>query len=217
MNVIEIFKSIEGEGKRTGYLSTFIRFAGCNLRCNYCDTKYSYDVDNSQQLDVKQIVNKCKSLGTKRVTLTGGEPLLQEDIVLLVEELIKEEYEINIETNGSVDIRKWLEYRKKNLFFTIDYKCISSGMNGKMLLSNFKLLDDNDVLKFVVQNKDDLNEMRLFIRENGASKCKIYVSPVWGAIDAKDIVEYLKRHNLYNCRLQLQLHKIIWSPDTRGV
>lgn len=216
MEVIEIFKSIDGEGKRTGYVCTFVRFAGCNLRCNYCDTQYSYDQSNYRQLRVDQIVEICEELGTRRVTLTGGEPLLQPKINSLIDELLKKNYEVNIETNGAVDLRQFVRDDER-LFFTMDHKCVSSGMNAHMVQTNYGLLQKKDVLKVVVQNRADLEELQALCHRLATREFEIYVSPVWDQIETEQIVEYLKENDLYDVRLQVQLHKIIWGKDAQGV
>lgn len=211
MKVIEIFKSIDGEGIRAGYPTTFIRLAGCNLRCNYCDTKYSYENEKFKEMTPMQIYTQVYKLGGRRITLTGGEPLIHNDIKLLVDLLTCKGYEINIETNGSVAITPYL---LKNTIITMDYKCEGSGMENKMLLDNISKLRKQDVLKFVVSDKNDLDTVQ---RIYSNTKATVYVSPVFGRIEPKQIVEYMLEHNMENCRVQVQLHKIIWNPDQRGV
>lgn len=216
MKVVEIFNSIEGEGKRAGLLCTFVRFAGCNLRCNYCDTKYSYDLDQCEDLSIKEIIDCIAQYKTKRITLTGGEPLLQDDISELIDQLIELGYEINVETNGAVDIKPFVRESDK-LFFTMDYKSKSSGMNGSMISENFFYLKDTDVLKYVVQNRNDLDDMRLHLLKLKNRAFITYVSPVWECIEPRDIVNYMKEYDLDEVRIQVQLHKVIWDPGMRGV
>lgn len=207
--VNEIFASIDGEGKRAGELATFIRLTGCNLRCSYCDTAYAFK--EGKPMTVQEIVDKVTQ---KRVTLTGGEPLTQ-DVKPLLKAL--KGHEVNIETNGSIDIAPYFDF--DNVFFTVDYKSGSSGMNKKMLMSNFKKLRSKDVLKFVIGSFEDLEEAKLFYLNHFADlqDYKIYVSPVFGQIEPKDIVEFMKKNNLGQWRIQLQLHKFIWNPKKRGV
>ena len=217
MKVIEIFSSIEGEGKRAGMPCTFIRLAGCNLRCTYCDTKYSYDETTAQEMTPKEIINQVKELGIPMVTVTGGEPLIHKDVELLLELLGKEGFLINVETNGSVNIRgKVNRLKYPSAFFTIDYKSPSSGMNDKMFLENIKAARHCDVLKFVVGTQEDLDKA-LEIIETHNPIAQIYFSPVWGQIEMAEIVDFMKAHKLYNCHIQVQLHKIIWDPEKRGV
>ena len=211
MKVVEIFKSIDGEGIRVGYPVTFIRLAGCNLRCNYCDTKYSYEDEKFTEMTPQEIYIQVYKLGGKRITLTGGEPLIHKDVKVLVDLLIQKGYEVNIETNGSVDINLFLD---KHTIITMDYKCASSDMEDKMLLDNISKLRKQDVLKFVVSDDNDLDTVQRIYQN---TKATVYISPVFGRIEPKQIVEYMLEHNMENCRVQVQLHKIIWNPEERGV
>lgn len=210
-NISEIFNSIEGEGIRAGKLCTFIRFTGCNLRCSYCDSCYTYDkTDNNMTTD--EIINKVNGYGCGLITITGGEPLLQGDLLDLVDRLIKLDYDVNIETNGSMNIKSLNE----NTLVTLDYKSPSSGMNDRMDLTNFDLLKSRDVLKFVLGSQEDM-EAALNIINTFNPKCNIYFSPVFGQIEMVDIVDFMKKHKLNNVYLQIQLHKVIWDPSDRGV
>lgn len=204
--VNETFNSIEGEGKRAGALATFIRLTGCNLRCSYCDTAYAFC--EGTRKSVQDIIDRVLY---HNVTITGGEPLTQ-DIRGLIRGLAH--HDVNIETNGSIDIRPYECY--PHVFFTIDYKCDSSGMSQRMLSSNFECLRPKDVLKFVVGDYKDLEQAKE-ICERYSPKCNVYVSPVFGKITPVGIVEYIKRNSLQNWKLQLQLHKYIWNPNERGV
>ncbi len=205
--VNEIFFSIDGEGKRAGSLAAFIRLAGCNLRCSYCDTAYAFD--EGKTMRIEEIAETVK--GWKNVTVTGGEPLWQ-DIHALLQRL--REHEVNIETNGSVDVTPYHAYPW--VFFTLDYKCPSSGMESSMREKNFQTLRPQDVLKFVVGDMEDLRTAQR-VCEKYEPNCLVYLSPVFGKIEAKEIVEYMKSARYKNWRLQLQLHKYIWPPDARGV
>ena len=205
--VNEIFFSIDGEGKRAGSLAAFIRLAGCNLRCSYCDTAYAFT--EGTPMRAEEIAEAVK--GWKNVTVTGGEPLCQ-DVHALLQRL--REHEVNIETNGSVDVTPYHAYPW--VFFTLDYKCPSSGMESSMLEKNFQTLRPQDVLKFVVGDMEDLRTAQR-VCEKYEPNCLVYLSPVFGKIEAKEIVEYMKGARYKNWRLQLQLHKYIWPPDARGV
>lgn len=205
--VNEIFFSIDGEGKRAGSLAAFIRLAGCNLRCTYCDTTYAFTEGKSMCAD--EIAEAVA--GWENVTVTGGEPLCQ-DVHGLLQRL--REHEVNIETNGSVDVTPYHAYPW--VFFTLDYKCPSSGMESSMLEKNFQTLRPQDVLKFVVGDMEDLRTAQR-VCEKYEPRCLVYLSPVFGKIEAKEIVEYMKSARYKNWRLQLQLHKYIWPPDARGV
>lgn len=220
MKVCEIFTSIEGEGKRSGALTTFVRFAGCNLRCHYCDTSYSWYCEDGQEMSVDEVYQKIQECSTAKVTLTGGEPLLQpfNEMSTLIELLCTNGYEVNVETNGSVNIGffRTNPHIKDSLLFTVDYKCPSSGCSDKMDLDNYKRVQPWDVVKFVVSDTTDLEEAWRITRLM-TSECYIYVSPVFGRIDPKEIVSFMKEHNITKWRLQLQLHKCIWDADQRGV
>ena len=212
-NVTEIFDSIEGEGKRTGIMSTFIRLSGCNLRCSYCDTKYAQIAGiGDTVMTEEQIAKKVRSYPWRNITITGGEPLLH-DLTPLIYQFL--DYDINIETNGAIALPK---KRYANVFYTMDWKCPSSGENKKMLVHNLDGLTKNDVLKFVVGNKEDMDEMKKIVNKICQfDSPKFYVSPVFGAIQPVEIVDYLKKNGLGNVYLQIQLHKVIWDPDERGV
>ncbi|KIR03066.1 Queuosine Biosynthesis QueE Radical SAM [Lachnospiraceae bacterium TWA4] len=209
--IIEIFTSINGEGTRAGELATFIRLKGCNLHCSYCDTRYACEEDAScTWMTIKEILAQVT---TKNVTLTGGEPLLAEGIEELLEAL--RDYSVEIETNGSRSINLNLSYRP---IFTLDYKLPSSGMEEFMNTDNYKYLQPCDVIKFVSGSTADLEKMWEITKTYDlVSKCHVYISPVFGAIEPADIVEFMKEHQMEGVRLQLQLHKFIWAPNKKGV
>lgn len=211
MKVVEIFKSIEGEGIRAGYPATFIRLYGCNLRCSYCDTPYGYEGDTYVEMTVNDIVCKVKSLNCEKITLTGGEPLIHPNVDELISELYRAGFEVNIETNGSVDITPYLV---RHLIITMDYKCPSSGQQDKMLLNNLGLLRHKDVVKFVVGSTEDLDVCKEI---HSHTKAQVFISPVFDKITPEEIVNYMLQHNMNDCRVQVQLHKIIWEPNKRGV
>lgn len=206
--VNEIFKSIEGEGKRTGLPSTFIRLAGCNLRCSYCDTAYALKANDGMPMTVDEIDEKVGELHSERLTITGGEPMLQ-DVMTLAREL--RPYECNIETNGSIPLVE----KSDNVFYTMDWKSIGSGHSDDMLERNLTVLDEDDVIKFVVQDEADLEQMKEVLTGYDV-KAQPYVSPVYGKIEPRKIVRYVLENGL-DIHVQVQLHKIIWEPDKRGV
>ena len=216
MKVYEIFNSIDGEGKRTGILASFIRLAGCNLRCRYCDTTYAFDPTDSKEMSIEQIVEELNQYHCPNVTLTGGDPLSNPDAYALIEALVKVGYKVNVETNGSIPINPYTHIPCEYLFLTMDYKLPSSGMESKMVTDNLELLREGDVLKFVVSDIEDLNRMKEIL-DTHSIKAQIYISPVYGEIDMRNIVQYMKDNNLTNARLQIQLHKVIWTPETKGV
>lgn len=217
MIVNEIFGSINGEGIQAGELATFIRLAGCNLRCGYCDTTYALKKTDGKEMSIEQIAEQVEKIGYKNITLTGGEPLIHKNVENLIDALIEKKYQVNIETNGAVDIGKYI---KKNVVITLDYKTVSSGMNNHMIRENFSKLRENDVLKIVL-SETDFSDVEDLLKNNEINSW-IYLSPIHGEIEPVQIVEFMKR--LHNCgtktdkiRLQLQIHKIIWKPEERGV
>ncbi len=216
-NVAEKFVSINGEGQKAGQLAVFIRFAGCNLRCSYCDTKWANDFDlKGENLTAEQILEYVLDTGVHNVTLTGGEPLLRTEIEELISMLVKAGLWVEIETNGSVPLKP-LE-KDSRPHFTMDYKTPSSNMESEMLVSNFDLLEPDDVVKFVCGSSEDLNCTYDIIKKyNLTEKCKVYLSCVFGNLQPSDAVDFMKEKNLNGVNFQLQIHKFIWNPDKRGV
>lgn len=215
--VNEIFGSIDGEGIRTGELATFIRLAGCNLKCSYCDTDYALDFKDGEEMTIEEILDKVKQIGYRNITLTGGEPLIHRNVEELIDELIKNNYNVNIETNGAVDITK---YTSKNVILTMDYKTNSSGMTKYMKTRNLAKLRGYDVLKFVCSSKD-FSEIKKILK-NYKIKSYIYLSPIFDEIQPSELVDFLKelhkeKFDTSKIRIQIQLHKIIWDPKKRGV
>lgn len=215
--VNEIFGSIDGEGVRTGELATFIRLAGCNLRCKYCDTSYALQMTQGNEMTIDEIIDKVKEISYTNITLTGGEPLLQKNSIKLIDRLIEEGFLVNIETNGSIDITPLLD---KNVIITLDYKTLASGVNDKMLLSNFDKLRAIDVLKFVC-DRNDFEDIKRLLKGHEI-KSYIYFSPIFKQIQPYELVDFLKElhqdgFNTRKMRVQVQLHKVIWDPNLRGV
>ena len=214
IKVSEIFRSIDGEGIRTGYPVTFIRLYGCNLKCSYCDSCYATTDGDYTLMSISEIVEHANYFGLHRITLTGGEPLACDQCYDLVNALTGAGYKVNIETNGSLSILPYVDM--KNVIITMDYKCPSSNMEDRMNRLNLPVLRSSDVLKFVVGSKLDLSTMLRVINGYDIS-ANIFVSPVFGEIDPKEIVDFLICNEVENVRIQLQLHKIIWDPNLRGV
>jgi len=217
--VVEKFISVNGEGPLSGQLVVFIRFAGCNLNCSYCDTTWANKVDVSYDLmTASDIYSYIKSTQIRNVTLTGGEPLLQERIIDLLEVLSTDKsLHIEIETNGSILIDKFLNMENPPSF-TIDYKLPSSNMETKMDLSNYKYLTFKDTVKFVAGSNEDLQKSKLIIdKYELTGKTNVYISPIFGNIELENIVDFMKVNKMNRVNLQMQLHKIIWDPNKRGV
>lgn len=213
MKVVELFDSIEGEGKRSGSLATFVRFAGCNLRCSYCDTAYALfgekEACEYHEMTVDEIV---ASIHYMRVTLTGGEPMMQEGIYDLLHVLNTRGYEVNVETNGTVK-----PMIGRGEFWTMDYKLPSSGMEDRMRLENYENLTERDVVKFVIGSDEDMDRT-VEVVERLQTPAQVFLGAVSGKYPERKIVERMLREPvLRNARLQLQIHKHVWSPEVRGV
>jgi 7-carboxy-7-deazaguanine synthase len=204
MKINEIFYSIQGEGKWTGLPNIFIRTTGCNLRCSYCDTKYAYYDGNDMSID--EIIKKISKYSCKNVCITGGEPLLQKDIYKLIEILLKNKYNICLETNGSKNIEKIPE--NKSIIISLDIKCPSSRMHKNNYLNNIHLLKNKDQIKFVIGNKDDYNFSKVIINKYKPI-CDVFFQPVWGT-DPNILSKWIIKDNL-EVILGLQLHKILWG------
>ena len=218
--VVEKFISINGEGKLSGQLALFIRFAECNLNCRYCDTQWANKSDVKYEIMTKEeIYNYIKQTKVKNVTLTGGEPLIQKDIYELLEYLSKDnEISIEIETNGSISLKRFQDIKINQPKFTMDYKLPYSNMESEMLLENFEYIKEKDVVKFVAGSMEDLEKAKLIIEQfDLTKKTNVYISGVYENIDAKDIVEFIKENNMNDVTFQLQLHKFIWDPNQKGV
>ena len=218
-SLIEKFVSIDGEGPTAGRLAAFLRFQGCDLRCSWCDTTYSYSQENiTQRATAEELYDYLLSTGVKGVTLTGGEPLLQPDLPQLLMFLETDPFlETQIETNGAVDITPYVRAFPK-ISFIVDYKLNGSGMTDRMCLQNLFAVRRQDAYKFVVSGREDLLQAAEIIkRYDLCEKTQVFFSPVQGKIEPKEIVDFMKEQKLHSVRLQLQLHKIIWDPEERGV
>lgn len=208
MRICEIFNSIQGEGLTMGAPTVFVRAVGCNLRCSWCDTGYSFEGGTEMSVDeVLGEVGDCF-----RVCLTGGEPMLQPDAVELMEKLVSEGIQVVLETNGSVDLS---EVPKDPLvMISMDIKCPSSGMTDRMLLSNLDLLSHKDQLKFVIKDEADLDFAVDFVRTHDPD-----TNIIFGPVGGTDRLEWLVQRVLdehLDIRVLPQLHKIIWG-DRQGV
>lgn len=217
--VVETFISINGEGQHAGELALFIRFAGCNLNCNYCDTRWANQPDVVyQEMTETEIKALVADSGVRNVTLTGGEPLLQPGMYQLLEIVGSlPDIRIEIETNGSVDIGPYMTLIHRPAF-TLDYKLPGSGMEAGMNTENYRYLTKEDTVKFVISDKADLTRAREIIEQYQLEgRCGIYYSPVFGRIRPAEIVDDMIEHRLNGVHMQLQMHKFIWDPEQRGV
>jgi 7-carboxy-7-deazaguanine synthase len=211
LKINEIFYSIQGESSYAGERTVFVRTTGCNLRCTYCDTKYSYYEGDQTQLS--EILKKISSFECKHVCITGGEPLLQKEVHSLMTSLCDAGHVVSLETSGSRNIRE-VDSRVKII---LDVKTPDSGAADSFDLDNLNHLSSSIEFKFVICSKDDLEFSEKFCRQHGIfEKYTVLYSPSHGEIDSQWLAEQILEKKS-PARLQLQLHKYIWSPDTRGV
>lgn len=211
LKVNEIYFSVQGESTKAGLPCVFIRLTWCNLRCTYCDTEYAfYDGKN---LTIEEILTEIKKYNCNLVEVTGGEPLVQSECLKLMEILCDEGYEVLIETGGSLPIKN-IDERVKII---MDLKCPSSGMAHKNLYENINYLKPEDEIKFVIGSRGDYEWTKNIISEYKLNnKCEILFSVVFGKIEPVKLVNWILEENL-NVRFQLQMHKFIWEPETKGV
>ncbi|UCD35298.1 MAG: radical SAM protein [Nitrospiraceae bacterium] len=210
LKINEIFKSIQGESTYAGLPCTFVRLAGCNLRCAYCDTNYAYY--DGKELSDEVIVAKIEEYGVKCVEFTGGEPLLQEETPKLLKTLLDRGYNVLVETNGSICIG----CLDKRLTLIMDYKTPQSGMSERMRPKNFDFLKPTDQIKFVLMDESDYIWAKDVIKSNKLLDKfeNILMSPAYGVLSPKSLVTWVLQDNL-PVRVQLQIHKYIWAPDER--
>lgn len=217
--IAELFTSINGEGPLAGQPAVFVRFAGCNLACAYCDTAWANSPDVTVMIaDEDRLTNLILEKGIKNVTLTGGEPLFRPGMENLLRRLCAiPQLHIEIETNGSIDLAPFAKIPNPPSF-TMDYKLSCSGMEDQMFTDNFRLLTEKDSVKFVVGSIADCERALEIIREfDLISRCHLFFSAAFGMIDPKEIVSFMLANKCNDINLQLQMHKYIWDPDKRGV
>jgi len=224
--LIEIYKSIQGESSFAGRPCIFVRLAGCNLRCSWCDSEYTFT--GGYKLSEDEVVAEIEKLApVKLVEFTGGEPLLQErEVVPLMERLLGSGYELMIETSGERPV----ENVPKAVHKIMDVKCPGSGESGRFRTTNLASLTERDEMKFVITNRDDYEYARAFIRDNALEGRVggILLSPAFSKtptperttenclLDPRELVEWMLADGL-NARLSLQIHKYIWEPQKKGV
>ncbi|MFL5300035.1 MAG: radical SAM protein [Anaeromyxobacteraceae bacterium] len=210
MRVTEIFFSIQGEGTRAGRPCVFVRFTGCDLRCRYCDTAYAFHggVDRTRE----EILAEVARHPSKLVLLTGGEPLLQKDLPQLAEDLLGRGYEVTVETHG----QRPMDALPAPVVRIADVKTPGSGEVAEDL-AWLDRVRPHDEVKFVICSEDDWRWSLDVIRRYGLDRrCAVLVSPAWGDVDLKDLARWILESGV-EARLNLQLHKVIWGPQTRGV
>ncbi len=211
LKINEIFHSIQGEGTASGLPCVFIRLTYCNLRCSYCDTEYAFY--EGKQMEIEKILEETEKFNCNLVEVTGGEPLVQKECVVLLEKLCNKGYEVMLETSGSLSIKD-VDKRVKNI---IDFKCPSSKMEKKNLFENIDYLKPIDEVKFVIGNREDYEWSKKILLDNNLDKkCEVLFSTVFEKLENRTLVEWILEDNLA-VRFQTQLHKHIWEPEKRGV
>jgi len=209
--VNEIFHSIQGESSQAGFPCVFIRLTACNLRCTWCDTEYAFT--EGERMSVPEILERVGAFGCRRVEVTGGEPLLQEAALGLMSELCDRGYDVMLETGGALSIAA-VDGRVRRI---VDIKCPGSGMSDRNFWGNIRELKPTDEVKFVLRDRADFEWAMEAIREHGLSdRCPVLFSPVFGELDPAALAAWILESRA-PVRMQLQLHKFIWEPSTRGV
>lgn len=219
--MVEIFETVEGEGTRAGFPTVFVRLFGCNLRCTWCDTKYSYPPEEADSvMSIGEIVDEVSHYRSRYICLTGGEPLLYgEKSLALIHALLELEHivDMHIETNGAIDLTLFLEgVASPKVRYIMDFKLPDSGEMDKMIVSNLSKLRQQDELKFVIGSDEDFR-VAVEVLERYPTKALPMFSPVWETMPPRKLVELMLEHGLSHVKLNMQLHKIIWDPAMRGV
>ena len=211
LKINEIFKSIQGESTHMGLPCAFIRLTYCNLRCTYCDTEYSFY--EGKDMTLEKIIGTIVPMKTKLVEITGGEPMLQENVIPLMNKLIKMNYIVLLETSGAISLKNVPKKVKK----IVDFKCPSSGMENKNLWTILDELNKEDEIKFVIGDKIDYQWTKKIIEKYQLNKkWTVLLSPVFDKLSLEELSEWILSDN-FDVRLQLQMHKYIWDPEKRGV
>jgi len=219
--MVDIYETVEGEGTRAGYPTVFIRLYGCNLRCTWCDTKYSYppyEADN--HMTISEIIERISHYRSRYVCVTGGEPLLHGD---RSKELLRalastgRYLDIHVETNGAIHLEPFIQAISSPIVrYVMDYKLPDSGEYEHMIEENLTLLREQDELKFVIASERDFDAASLVIREHNI-RATILFSPVWESMPPAKLVEMMLEAGLADVKLNMQMHKVIWDPGERRV
>lgn len=202
LQIIEIFASLQGESTHAGLPCVFIRLSGCNLRCSYCDTRYSFE--GGELISIKQILKQVQSYGIKLVEITGGEPLCQNQSILLMQALVDLGYKVLLETNGSIK----LDMVPQQVIRIIDFKLGGSGEGGSFNEANYALLKAGDEIKFVISDKEDYLEAKTWVENWGREDLILLFSPVSERLNPKLLADWILEDAL-PVRFQLQLHKVL--------
>ena len=211
MRITEIFHSIQGESTFAGRPCTFVRLTGCPLRCAWCDSEYTFYGGTEMTLD--DVLAKVRSYGCRLVEVTGGEPLHQPEAFTLIERLCAEGFEVLVETSGAIDIAPV----DPRAHIIMDVKCPGSGMMDRMDWRNLDRIASKDEVKFVLKDRVDYEFARELVRRhNLTERCPVLFSPSFGELDPRQLSEWVLADRL-PVRVQLQLHKLIWDPNMKGV
>ena len=211
MKVNEIYRSIQGESSYAGLPCVFVRLTYCNLRCSYCDTEYAFY--EGKDYTVEEVLREVESFDCSLVELTGGEPLLQEEVFPLMDELVGRGYTVLLETGGSLDVGQV----NPGVVKILDLKCPGSGESQRNLYGNLAKLQSRDEVKFVIGDRADYLWARSALQEHQLTdRCSVLFSTVFEKLPPRLLAEWLLEDNL-QVRLQLQMHKYIWDPEARGV
>jgi 7-carboxy-7-deazaguanine synthase len=212
LKVNEIYCSLQGESTYAGLPCVFVRLTYCNLRCTYCDTEYAFY--DGKDFSISEIISEIKKYDCKLVEITGGEPLVQmEECLELMKQLCDDGFKVLIETGGSLPIKN-IDPRVSVI---MDFKCPSSGMEKKNLYENINYLKPADELKFVIGNRGDYEWTKeIIVKYDLKNKCELLFSVIFGKLQPVQLVNWILEDKL-NVRFQLQMHKFIWHPETKGV
>ena len=211
LKINEIFHSIQGEGTSAGRRCVFVRLTYCNLRCTYCDTEYAFFEGSDKS--IKSLIDEIMQYDCNLVEVTGGEPLMQEESLELMKKLCDLNFEVMLETGGSLPVSK-VDERVKII---MDLKTPSSGMMKKNLYENINFIKNNDEIKFVIGSREDYEWSKEIIEKYKLNdKCPILFSTIFDQLKPITLSEWILEDKL-NVIFQLQLHKYIWEPDKRGV
>ncbi|MCK6506709.1 radical SAM protein [Myxococcota bacterium] len=211
LRVIEVYASVQGESLWQGLPCVFVRLAGCNLRCTWCDSTYTFTGGEHRAID--DVVAQAHGFGVELVELTGGEPLAHRQAIPLMQRLLDRGHTVLLETSGSLDIGPV----PPAVHVIMDLKAPDSGEVGKNRWANLPLLRDKDNLKIVLASRRDYEWARQVVEEHDlARRLPVFFSPAWGLLDPVALAGWLVEDRL-PVRLQLQLHKILWPAEARGV
>jgi 7-carboxy-7-deazaguanine synthase len=214
LRIIETFSSIQGESTHAGRLCFFIRLAGCNLNCNYCDTVYAQKQEEGNDFTIDELLDSAVESGLKLVEITGGEPLYQEATSKLCEVLLANGFTVLVETNGSLP----LSVLPEKVIKIMDCKLPSSGEAMSLDPENFSFIGKNDEIKFVIADSGDYRYALDLIEKFKLNEktANLIFGPAWGSLNPDKLVEWMLKDKV-PARLQLQLHKYIWGPEKQGV